>query len=428
MFACLFAPGNLSVLVECAQRFSPQIEAQPPNLVVFDVHGLERLYGKPEALAREIERQVGVPAQIALAENPDAAVHAARGFPGITVIPVGQEAARLASLPLNLLGGSPETAELLHLWGIRTFGEFAKLPPLGVAARLGEEGVHLQRLARGEGYRRLRPLDEPLEFEEELELDHPVDLLEPLSFLLSRLLNDVCGRLAFRAMATNELQLRFILERAADHRTTLRLPVPMLDPKAFLKMLQLDLSRHPPVAPVLKIHLRMEPVKPRRTQQGLFVPSSPEPEKLELTVARLRHLVGEGKVGSPRLRNTHRPDSFEMRDFAPPTATLALPAAATGDRQAPLLCLRRFRPPRYAQVLLINGEPVRLASPTASGRIVMAKGPWKTSGAWWQQADDSNDNAAWNREEWDVALESGELYLLSNDLGTGRWFLEGSFD
>jgi len=44
------------------------------------------------------------------------------------------------------------------------------------------------------------------------------------------------------------------------------LPVPMLDVKAFLKMLQLDLSGRPPVAPVLKVHLRAEPVKPRRAR------------------------------------------------------------------------------------------------------------------------------------------------------------------
>src|ERR1019366_2653480 len=249
---------------------------------------------------------------------------------GVTVIAPGREAEVLAPLPVNLLGTafpdhgparstamSSETAELLHLWGIRTFGEFAKLPPLGVAARIGDEGVNLQRLARGEGYRQLRPIVDPLEFEEELELDDPVELIEPLSFILSRLLNDVCGRLGARSLATNEIRLRLTLENAPEHAVWLRLPVPMLDAKAFLKMLQLDLSGRPPVAPVLKVHLRAEPVKPRRTQHGLFVPSSPEPEKLELTVARLRHLVGDGQVGTPELQNTHRPDSFSMRGFAP---------------------------------------------------------------------------------------------------------------
>jgi protein ImuB len=442
MFACLHAPGNLPLAVECARGFSPYIEEMPPDTVIFDVRGLESLYGPARELAGEMERRIGVPASIAIAANPDAAMHAAHGLRGVTVIAAGREAEALAPLPLNLLGAgfpermSAEMAELLNLWGIRTFGEFAKLPALGVAARLGDEGIHLQRLASGESHRQLRPMEDPLEFEEELELDDPVELIEPLAFILARLLNDVCGRLGARSLATNEIRLRLILEQsvenAGEHLVVMKLPVPMLDAKAFLKMLQLDLNGRPPVAAVLKVHLRAEPVKPRRTQHGLFLPSSPEPEKLELTVARLRHLVGEGQVGTPELLNTHRPDSFSMRGFAPqqargPVALAELPVSAQGE--VARLCLRRFRPPRYAQVIVVNRLPVRVVSPTVNGRVVMAKGPWRASGEWWRQD-------AWSRDEWDIALESGALYRLFQEVPAqkpgegsgGRWFIEGSYD
>jgi len=425
LFACIRAPGNLPLAVECARGFSPYIEENPPDTVIFDVRGLESLYGPPEKLGREIERRIGVPAAIATAGNPDAAMHAAHGFGGVTVVQAGREAEALAPLSVNLLGMtgmSAATAESLDLWGIRTFGELAKLPPLGVAARLGEEGVHLQRLARGEGERQLRPIVDALEFEEEMELDDAVESIEALSFILSRLLNDVCARLAGRALATNELRLRLRLENAPEHCTTLKLPVPMLDVKAFLKMLQLDLSGRTPAAPVLKVNLRAEPAKPRRMQHGLFVPSSPEPEKLELTVARLRSLVGEGQVGTPELRNTHRPDSFVMRGFAPRAGMSAVVEAPVSAR----LCLRRFRPPRYAQVIVVNYQPVRIVSPSISGRVVMAKGPWRTSGDWWR--DGADKEGAWNRDEWDVALESGALYRLFQDAAQGRWFIEGSYD
>jgi protein ImuB len=431
MFACLHAPGNLPLAIECARGFSPHIEETPPDTVIFDVRGLESLHGPPAMLAREIERRIGVPASIAIAANPDAALHAAHGIRGVTVIAPGGEAAVLAPLPMNLLGAafpermSSEMAELLHLWGIRTFGEFARLPPLGVAARLGDAGVHLQRLAAGQGYRQLRPLEDPLEFEEELELDDPVELIEPLAFILARLLNDVCGRLGARSLATNEIRLRLTLERSvenvSDHEVLLKLPVPMLDPRAFLKMLQLDLNGRPPVAAVLKVYLRAEPVKPRRTQQGLFVPSSPEPEKLELTVARLRHLVGEGQVGTPELRDTHRPDSFLVRGFAPRQAGRVAVLEAPAETAVAKLCLRRFRPPRYAQVIVVNRQPVRVMSPVVHGRVVMAKGPWRTSGEWWQPD-------AWNRDEWDIALESGGLYRMFQEINGGRWFIEGTYD
>jgi protein ImuB len=183
-------------------------------------------------------------------------------------------------------------------------------------------------------------------------------------------------------------------------------------------MLQLDLNGRPPAAPVLKVHLAAQPVKPRRTQHGLFVPSSPEPEKLELTVARVRHLVGQDRVGTPEISDTHRPDAFVMRAFAPAAAGIGVLEEAP---PLPRLCLRRFRPPRHAQVLVVNHQPVRVISPSVQGRVVMAKGPWRTSGEWWLQD-------AWNRDEWDVALEAGGVYRLFQEIGSGRWFVDGSYD
>ena len=419
MYACLYCPGNGALLMECAAEFSPHVEQTAADTVIFDVRGLESLYGPPEQLARAIERRAGVPANIAIASNPDAALHAARGIRGVTVIPPGKEAETLAPLAVNLLGGSAGCAELLDLWGIRTFGEFAKLPPLGVAARLGDEGVALQRLARGEGYRQLRPAEAALRFDAEMELDHPIDLLEPLSFVISRLLNEVCDQLRGRSLATNELRLSLLLENAPEHSAILRLPVPMLDARAFLKMLQLELSGRPPAAPVLKAHLAAEPVKPRLTQHGLFLPSSPEPEKLELTIARVKHLVGAGNVGTPELNDTHRPDSFAMHAFAPSPAPRGVDAGEPPESTR--LCLRRFRPPRYAQVLVVNNRPVRVISPSVSGRVVMAKGPWRTSGDWWR-------NDAWNRDEWDIALEGGGVFRMYRELDSERWFIEASYD
>lgn len=421
MYACIHASGNLPILLECARFFSPHIEEISPDTVVFDVRGLTALYGPPAQLAREIDRRAGLPANIAIASNPDAAIHAACGLPGITVVEPGREAEALARLPLNLFGAGPavistETAELLNLWGIRTFGEFAKLPPLGVAARLGEEGVYLQSLARGEGCRQLRPIEDPLQFEEALELEYPVDLLEPLSFILARLLNEVCRRLGARSLATNEIRLRLALENAPEHSCTLRLPVPMLDPAAFLKMLQLELNGRPPSAPVLKAALAAEPVKPRRAQQGLFTALAPEPEKLELTIARIRHLTGPDKVGAAALLDTHRPDGFALRAFGAGAKT-----AAVVEERAPRLSLRRFRPPKIAHVVLERQRPVRISSPAVNGAVVMAKGPWRTSGDWWRES-------AWNRDEWDVETASGGLFRLYYELDSLRWFVEGSYD
>ncbi|MDQ6677789.1 MAG: hypothetical protein M3Z09_10890 [Acidobacteriota bacterium] len=417
MYACLHAQGNPALLIECARHFSPRIEETSPDTVLIDVRGLGALFGEPHEIARMMANRAGIPIDIAIAADPDAAVIAARGIRGITIIPHGKESAVLAPLPLNLLPGSPEAAEVLDAWGIRTLGELAALPPLGVAARLGSEGTHLQNLAQGQAGRQLRLLEDPLRFEDELESEDPVELLEPLSFLLSRLLNEICARLAFHALAADEIRLALTLENAPPHQCTLRLPVPVRDVKTFLKLLQLELSARPPGAPVLKIRIALNPVKPRTQQHGLFLALSPEPAKLEVTLSRLSNLLGPQNVGTPELLDTHRPDSFRMNRFS------SCGAGATGKVSAmkEALVLRRYRPARYAQVRLLQGTPVQVSASSIKGDVTAHAGPWQSSGDWWKEEP-------WDHAEWDVALSDGALYRIHEDLRTGRWFLEGNYD
>lgn len=167
------------------------------------------------------------------------------------------------------------------------------------------------------------------------------------------------------------------------------------------------------------MHLHAVPVAPRRMQHGLFTASSPEAERLEITLARVRHLVGKDHVGSPRLLNTHRPDSFEMTPSVAPQAPSRV--GRNAEAETLRLCLRRFRPPRYARVLLVERQPVHVAAPVAIGKITMAKGPWRMSGDWWSAE-------AWDRDRWDVALDSGVLLRLFQEIDSGRWFVEGSYD
>ena len=202
MFACLHGAGNLTAL---AFEFSPTVEQTAPDTVALDVAGLDRLFGLPQEIAAAMARraaETGLACHIALAANPDAAICAARGFSarlGPSVIPQGDEAKFLAPLPLTLLGPTPELLETLSRWGIRRFQDLAALPPLGIAERLGPEGLRLHELARGEATRKLRPIPDPLRFEDEIELEYPIELLEPLAFLLARLVNGLATRLATRA-------------------------------------------------------------------------------------------------------------------------------------------------------------------------------------------------------------------------------------
>jgi protein ImuB len=204
----------------------------------------------------------------------------------------------------------------------------------------------------------------------------------------------------------------------------------MRDHKVFLKLLLLDTEMHPPAAAVKAVSISCEPVKPRVTQNGLFVPLAPAPDKLELTLARLAKLVGEENLGSPALLDTHRPDAFTMNKFVLP-AKINNRQLEVSNRQC--LGLRMFRPPLRAVVETEQGLPAQISAwgkqRSVYGKVVQLAGPWRTTGNWWRED-------RWARDEWDVAVtpsnktssEPPVLYRIYRQLDNEMWFVEGNYD
>ncbi|MDZ4798103.1 MAG: hypothetical protein SGI92_08070 [Bryobacteraceae bacterium] len=427
MYACIHIPAlpaaRHAALVRCAGSFSPLVQPAADRVLV-DIRGLGKLMGRPRQIA---ERMCAVlldagfasdDVRIAIAANPHAATAAARGIPGLTVLTPGDEARALARLPLALLDPEPELFDTLAAWGIHTFGDLSRLPETGLAERLGPEGVRLHMLARGQSPGPLVPEKETIDFTARLELEHALDSLEPLAFLLARLLGEVCGRLVSNGLAATEISVVLSLENKTQHTRTIRLPYATTDSTSLLKLLQYDLAAHPPQSPILVVALLAEPSPQRRLQGGLFIPVAPEAEKLEVTLARLAAVVGEGNVGSPELQNTHRPDSFRVNRFVarPGGMQQALPPSHV----SPPMAIRLFRPPIPADVVAPLGYPQRITTARGiGGNVVGYAGPWRTSGDWWR-AD------AWARDEWDIALQSGALYRISREIYSGPGTLRGS--
>jgi protein ImuB len=224
-----------AALLDCAQSFSPEVEDTSPGAVLLNLAGLEPLLGPLPKIAHDLAQrvsQMGLESNIAVAANPDAALLAARGFSGVTLIPEGREAARFGDLPVDVLLESfswfffdaeevSRWVETFDRWGIRKLRALAALPEVPVSERLGQQGIRLQKLARGAALRNLRVLEPRLIFAESVELEYPIVLLEPLAFLLNRMLEQVCARLRARALAVQELHLN--LELAATPLERLRI-------------------------------------------------------------------------------------------------------------------------------------------------------------------------------------------------------------
>jgi hypothetical protein len=171
--------------------------------------------------------------------------------------------------------------------------------------------------------------------------------------------------------------------------------------------------------------------------------------------------VDELRVGSAEVLDSHRPDAFRMKRFAPVQDSASgirksnhgFSRIATDSKTDPIrrgstrmntdlkseiknqkseisggsLALRRFRPAIAARVQMESGVPVRMdAGEEHTGEIVWASGPWRASGEWWNEEQ-------WARDTWDVAV-AGEtvtvcrIFRQRDGREREQWWIEGTYD
>ena len=406
--------------------FSPRIEyvETHPGTYLLDIQGMTTLFGDAAQLANRLRQRVmsaGFLANVAISQNSDAAVCLALGRTGISVVPSGEEANAMRDLPLRVLDLSPEHEEIFQSWGIRTCGNLAALSETDLIARIGQAGKRLHSLARGAWPHLMFPIESSFEesLVERMELDFPVELLEPLLFLLARMTDVLLERVKSKARAIALLRVVLRLDGGMQHERIIRPALPLHDKPTLLKLLQLDLEIHPPSAAIVGLELHAQSAAPYRAQHGLFLPQAPEPGTLEVTLARLRKLLGEERVGSVELRDDHRPNAFRMIPFAPPP-----PAKGERPSHSVPTALRVCRPPQAVRVVLSGNASTRVLWDGQRYAVREIAGPWRVSGQWWSEAN-------WCREEWDVRLAGDtveRVCRIAFDPRSRCWYVQGTYD
>jgi protein ImuB len=414
-----------AVLLECAAQFSPRIEETSRGTAcafVLDVGGSERLFGPADTLAAQLGRAaagVGFRVAIAVSENFYAARMKAASTPGIHIIASGEEARALEKLTLALLDLSIDQSETFAKWGIRTLCQLAALPEVELVSRFGPAASRWRALAAGVAAHNFQPIEPALELREFCEFESPVEEIDSLLFVAARMIEALVARASSRSLAVASLAIEMRLEGGQTHRLTLHPAIPSADRKFLLKLLHLEAATHPPQAAVLSLAIEAVSGHTSKVQLGLFAPQTPEPSHLDVTLARIRAIVGEDRVGTPALEDTHRPHSFQMQALraAEQDRSYAQPAAR--------IALRRVRPPRPIQVTMRGEKPAAFRDGDECFSIASAYGPWRSSGCWW-----SLD--AWDAEEWDVEAADRDGVargcLLVRDRLRNVWQLEAFLD
>lgn len=391
--------------VEILESLSPHIEAvaAPHNgyveahrlavLLLLDSSGTGTLFGSAESYAQRLHRELrrsGFPAGISTAPNAEAALLLARSTEQAVCADRDSVRGRLARLPVSLLPCEAKMQAVLRRWGIRTLGELAALPETALISRLGQQGRRLQQLARGEAEHLLVPEEPEFTLSETTALDSPLELLDSLLFVLSPMLEALLRKAMEHAYALRSVRLTLDLERAAPHSIEVRPATPTQNREVLLKLLNLELQAQPPASGIVRVTLDAEPTEPQTAQRGLFQAQFPEPDKLELLLARLRSIAGENNVGSPELQNSHGEDSFTMAPFRP-----RLQTGKTAESLPSRKAVRMFRPAQPARVACWGNRPHILFWQGARLAIASAAGPWHASGSWWDGGHGTMTSGTW---------------------------------
>jgi protein ImuB len=416
------------LLLECAGMYSPRIEECSGStyfLCAIDIAGTESLFGPPDKLARNVlerVRSLGLSARVTISSNFHTAVSLAKSSAvrSVVIVSSGEEAAALSTLPLDVLPLTEQQTELFTLWGIKTLGMLAALPDTDLIARIGQDGRHLQQLARGELPHLFQPVETPFRLEERQEFDFPIESLDSLMFGVTVMLDQLILRATVRLVSLVAVTLTLELDGGATHTRRVRPAQPGNDKQFWIRLLHLDLHAHPPQASVVAVGLQADPGNTSKIQFGLFTPPLPEPARLDVSLAQLKVLLGDRNVGSPVLRDSHAPESYRVAPFAISSniSTLAITAR---KRSA----VRQLRPPEVISIYMNHSRPEGFSFRTNRFVVKHAYGPWMSSGEWWNER-------TWSIEEWDVIAEapSGSALCcsLAHDLLGNQWQLTALYD
>jgi protein ImuB len=368
--------------------------------------------------------------QIGVAASPDLALHAAQCAQPFLVIDHSKDF--LAQQPIEQIKPSPQVLELLHRWGIRNLGELMALGKDRLAARLGPAALELFERATASQSRPLKVVHPPQIFEEAIEFQNEVETLEPLLFILRRFLEQITQRLEMAYLVVEEIDLTLNLASGDCYQRNFKVPAPTRAVETLFRMLYTHLETLKTEAPIIAFRLCAKPGHAEGYQLGLFEASLRDPNHFSETIARLKALLGEDRIGTPVMQPSYRPDDFRMEPVrfgdkdspaSPATRARLRSKSSSSSKVCPSRrrygpALRRFRPALPINVELEGNKPAFFRNAKLKAKIVRASGPWRLSGDWWDRS--------WKRDEWDIETATGRGYRIYQE--GDNWFLEAMFD
>jgi protein ImuB len=396
-------------MLDALDAVTPLIEDADGGTAFLDMRGIA---GDLERHATNIHvalERFALPLRIGAAANRFAA-YAATWLGALRAIAPGEEAARLAPLPLEVLELDPNARARLHVLGIETLGELAKLPHGPFVRRFGREAARWHEWARGIDRRALCPRGHEIAIEATMfgegHAEDEASVIFALRILLARICSDLerCGRRA------GSLQLDVELDNGETTAFDVPLAAPTAQERGMLDVLRAKLENVTFNAPLVGLRLRVARLEEGGEPQPLIRSDDIDRENVAVVLARLEAMLGR-PVRRARTRHAHPVEErYTYEPFGIPPRDRD-GAARPPVRVVPQLRLLTVTP---VDVRVRRGEPLSVNGRT----VVRCAGPWRIEEGWFATPV--------TRDEYDVVLQDGEICRIYRQ-GT-HWYLRGFYD
>jgi protein ImuB len=395
--------------LDALDAVTPLIEDAGEGTAFLDMHGIAGDFTRYDTNIRAALERFGFPLRIGAAVNRFSAYAASWLGPSVAIEP-GDEAARIAPLPLDALALDPNAQARLHLLGVNTLGELARLPHGPFVRRFGRDAARWHEWARGIDRTALRPRGHALTIEASIfgegHAEDEASVIFALRVLLARVCSDLerCGRRA------SELQLDVELDSGETVSFAVQLAASTAQERGMLDVLRAKLEDVTFPAPLVGLRLRVARLEEGGESLALIRTDDIDRENVAVVLARLEAMLGE-PVRRARTRSAHPVEErFTYEPFAVP------PHDAEGTVLPPTRVVPQLRllAVREVDVSVRRGEPAKVDGRT----VVRCAGPWRIDEGWF--------GTPVVRDEYDVVLDGGEICRIYRQ--GNHWYLRGSYD
>jgi hypothetical protein len=390
---------------------SPLVDDAAEGTTYVEMRGCDGMASDWIARAHAALERFDLPVRVAVGPNKFATRAVTYVRDGCICAP-GEAAQLLAPLRLEVLEVEPAVIERLHLLGVATLGELARLPHGPFVRRFGARAARWHECARGIDPTPFRPRPYALQIEAAAFGEGSAAQEEQVYFALRVLAERVCSDLSRAGRAAALLRTTFECENGDLRELDAGFAQPTADPRVVLDILRAKLEGLIFDTPITGLKLQALRLEECGTFTTLFSGTQPDPQTLAIACERLQ-AVGDIQALQAHVRPAHLLES---------RFTYGVPSLGyqchgdTGchpERSTPTQL--RMLPVREVAVKLRGNTPASVdARP-----VVNCAGPWRVDDGWFE-----SEHVA--RDEYDVLLDGGMLWRVYRE--GEKWYVRGAYD